>query len=117
MKNIRLKNPMGMDDDQRMNALQSLIAGKMAAIYDPKTDCVDDINDADDIHHVVTSDGKTALGSKIIYQCGHGIVLVHDTYEATVSATWGPISIAQDYDEDPAGYEMATSDFFWAARS
>ena len=117
MKNIRMKTPLAMSKEQREVALVQLVDDTINRVYNPNTDSMAEIMSADDLHHITTWDAKTSLGAKVIFYGPHGIKLVHDTYEGIVTASWNELSVSESYDEDPAGFQMATSDLYWVQRS
>jgi len=117
MRNTRMKQPMVMSSEEREATLTQLVHETLSRIEDHKTDSMEEILSADDLHHITTWDARTSLGAKVIFYGSHGIKLVHDTYEGVVTASWNELSVSESYDTDPAGFQMATSDLYWARRS
>lgn len=98
--------------------LESLVMAAMNAIYTESMDAMDAIQlQADDITYNVAKDGRTCLGGQIIYNLANNVELVIDTFLGHVTAKHGSELYQLEFDEDPAGFQMAVSDLFWAARS
>ena len=108
---------MSTEQTEKMMKCMDIVSRTLGRMHYSKTDGMQEVCKADDIMHVIASDGKTSLGAMLVYKMADGIELVIDTYKGVVTASFGRTSYSKEIFTDTAGYQMAASDLFWGARS
>ena len=73
--------------------------------------------DADGICWMVGKDARTCIGGMVMYHLAHGVTLCIDTVRGGISASTDSEKFSREFHEDPAGFQIAVSDLYWARRS
>jgi hypothetical protein len=100
------------------NHLRDVVSEALSIFSDRKTDAMHSIQtDADGIMYTVGRDARTCIGGMVFYHLAHDVVVCLDTFCGDIAARWEDDSFSAEWHEDPAGFQNAVSDLYWATRS
>lgn len=98
--------------------LRELVSEALSIFSDRQTDAMHSIQtDADGIMYMVGRDARTCCGGMVLYHLAHDVVVCLDTLRGDIAARWKNESFSAEWHEDPAGFQNAVSDLYWATRS
>ena len=98
--------------------LKEVVSEAFSYFYKRETDAMHSIQtDADGIVFMVGKDARTCIGGMVMYHLAHGVTLCIDTVRGGISASTDSERFSREFHEDPAGFQNAVSDLYWARRS